>query len=164
MAKRKQSFIESWIDQKVDQYMEKHGDTLFREDGTVHRMLYSTSVSELLKHDHRLIYLLAVVLIILAEMMPMIIYSLILEITGNDSAAGPEAIAWLAGFFSSLIAGIGVANLMMIPLEKLCQRLLRVHFPDGQQCTFYLGHRVTLIFLGGFGGFSALCALICILL
>ena len=72
-------------------------------------------------------------------------------------------ITWLDRFCAKH-PNFGVANLMMIPLEKLCQRLLRVHFPDGQQCTFYLGHRVTLIFLGGFGGFSALCAMICILL
>ena len=72
--------------------------------------------------------------------------------------------AWLdrqqeGGIFASLLSSVGVANLCMPLIQRICQWRLRKDFPHGFAVPFYLGHRVTLIFLGGCGTLATLCAL-----
>ncbi len=145
MAKKRRSRFDRWLD--------KQG-----EDSILDRILYSEIIGDLLKEEHPILYWFIVILLILIFLLPTIIYSMVLAWHEIDMLSDWHIIPFLLGFFSLSFTGIGVANLFMPLIELLCLRLLRKYFPNGFETSFYLGHRVTLIFLVGCGGLAALCA------
>lgn len=129
------------------------------EGGIFHRMVYSSAVSNALKDEQPFWFWIIIVGMLICLMLPMMTYSVLLELLGHGTTASWDILLYLIGFFASLFAGIGTANLYMIPAQKLCEWRLRKDFSRGFAQPFYLGRRVSLIFLGGCGTLAALCVL-----
>lgn len=149
MAKKRRSRFDCWLDKQDED------SVLFR---ILYRMLYSDGVSALLKEEHPLLFWLVLTLLIIILMLPMIIYTLVLEWHGIGTLSGRRLIPGIVGFFAAIFTGIGVVNLSMPLIELLYLRIFRKQFPNGFDTSFYLGHIVTLIFFVGCGGLTALCA------
>lgn len=130
-----------------------------REGGTFHRMVYSSAVSNALKTEQPFWFWIVVAGMLICLMLPMITYSILLELLGHKTMVSWDALLFLIGFFASIFAGIGTVNLYMLPAQRLCEWRLRKDFPRGFDQPFYLGRHVTMIFLGGCGTLAALCVL-----
>lgn len=162
MGKKPRSALDRWWNYGIRKRLNQYGEKLLREDGVLHRMLCCEASAEALREEYPVVYWLVVILMLIVLMLPMIVYSLVLEMGGHGTLFGWRTLPGVIGFFTAIFAGIGVVNLLMPVLEMLCSRLLRKNFPQGFAVPFYLGHRVTLIFLVGFGVATALCAwLVC---
>ena len=129
------------------------------EGGIFHRICYCTAVSHFLQEEHPFWYWLLVVLMLLCVPLPMLLFVVPIEFFDSPIVSGWKSALYLIGLFSALFSSIGVANLCMPLIQRICQWRLRKDFPHGFAIPFYLGHKVTLIFLGGCGAFAALCAL-----
>ncbi len=127
------------------------------EESILYRMAYSSAVSAALRETRPVLFWCMIICLLGGFLLPMVLYTLALERSGHGSTSGWQTLPAILGFFSALFSGIGVFNLMMLPAQALCARCLREDFPNGFSAPFYLGHKVTLIFLAGFGGLSALC-------
>ncbi len=162
MGKKLRSAFNRWWNNGIKKRFHQYGEKLLREDGVIHRMLCCEAGTEALREEHPMVYWLIVILMLIVLMLPIIVYSLILEMVGHGTLRGWRALPGVIGYFTAIFTGIGVVNLLMPLLEMMCLRLLRKDFPRGFATPFYLGHRVTLIFFVGLGGVTALCTwLVC---
>ncbi len=152
MAKKKRkNALDRWFDRQLDMADRKP------EDSILYRMAYSSAVSAALRETHPVLFWCLVICLLTGFLLPMVLYTLALERSGHGSTSGWQTLPAMLGFFSALLSGIGLFNLMMLPAQMICARCLREDFPNGFIAPFYLGHKVTLIFLAGCGGLSALC-------
>lgn len=147
MAKKKRR---SRWDQRFFAWLERQP-----EGGVLHRMAYCTAVSNALKEEQPFWYWIVVIGLLFCVTLPMGLYSFIVE---QAYIAGWKVLFYLIGLFASIFTGVGTVNLYMIPIEWLCAWRLHEDFPRGFPMPFYLGHRITLIFLGGCGTLATLCA------
>lgn len=129
------------------------------EGGVFHRMCYCTAVSYCLQEEQPFWFWLIVALILLCVILPIILFSVATEWLYGAAITGWKVALYLSGLFASIFSGVGVVNLYMPLAQRICQWRLRKDFPHGFAVPFYLGHKVTLIFLGGFGALAALCVL-----
>ncbi len=127
------------------------------EGGIFHRIAWSSAAGITLQEERPVWFWICFLVLLAVFVLPVCLYSLSLELLGHSKIVLWETLPYIIGFFSALFAGLGTANLFMIPLERLCARLLRKDFPRGFDVPFYLGHKVTLFFLSGCGGLSVLC-------
>ncbi len=149
MAKKKRkSALDRWFDRQLN---------MNPKESILYRMAYSSAASMAVRETRPILFWCMVICLLAGFLLPMVLYTLSLEWSGHGSTSGWQTLPAMLGFFSSLLSGIGMFNLMMLPVERLCARLLREDFPDGFDLPFYLGHKVTLIFLVGCGSLSALC-------
>ena len=129
-------------------------------DGAIARIGYCTAVSFVLQEKRRGWYYAVTACVIPAILLPFLLYMIALKLLGHEQfSVFPDVVLFGLGGAAALIAGFGSFGVCCIPLEALCRRLLREDFPRGFELPFYPGWRFTLLFLGGFGGFAALCAL-----
>lgn len=149
--KKRRSRFEQWFFDWLDRQ---------EEGGTFHRIASSSVVSMILQEEQPFWFWLIMAGMLIALMLPMVALCLAMELLGHGELIPRDNLFAVIGLFSSLFAGIGTVNLYMIPAQRLCEWRLRKDFPKGIDPPFYLGHRVTLIFLLGFGGVTALCALL----
>ena len=130
-------------------------------DGAIARIGHCTAVSFVLQEKRRGWYYAVTACVIPAILLPFLLYMIALKLLGHEQFSGfPDVVLFGLGGAAALIAGFGSFGVCCIPLEALCRRLLRKSFPKGFELPFYPGHLFTLLFLGGFGGFAALCALV----
>jgi len=110
-------------------------------------------------HRHSpLLYWLIVLGVIPAILLPLGCFAAFILARGLLHANLLKYPALAIGLVCSLLAGVGTANLYMLPVQRLCERTLRQGMPGGLPSPLYLGHTVTLVFLGGFGGLAMICA------
>ncbi len=152
MVKKKlKNAIVRWFDRQQDLVDMKPDESI------LFRMFHSSAVGAVLRQTHPFLFWCMVIFLLAGFLLPMVLYTLALERSGYGSTSGWKTLPAMLGFFSALFSGIGVFNLMMPPAATLCAWCLRERFPHGLSMPFYLGHKVTLIFLAGFGGLIALC-------
>lgn len=147
--KKPRSRFEQWFFDWLDRQ---------EEGGTFHRMASSSVVSMILQEEQPFWFWLIVAGMLIVLMLPMLAFWLAMELLGHGELIPRDNLFAIIGLFSSFFAGIGTINLYMIPVQKLCEWRLHKDFPKGIAPPFYLGHKVTLIFLLGFGGMATLCA------
>lgn len=127
-------------------------------DGAVARIGCCTYVSFILQEKRRGWYYAITVGVIISALLPFLLYMISLMLLGYEQFSGfPEVLLFGLGAAASLIAGFGSFGVYCVPVEALCRHLLRKSFPQGFDLPFFPGWRFTLLFLGGFGGFAALC-------
>ena len=129
------------------------------EGGVFHRMCCCTAVSHCLQEEHPFWYWLIAALMLLCVLLPMLIFIVPIEFVVGPTITGWKILLYLVGLFAALLSSIGIANICMPLIQRICLWRLRKDFPHGFSVPFYLGHKVTLIFLGGCGTLSVLCAL-----
>lgn len=129
------------------------------EGGVFHRLCYCTAVSHCLQDEQPLWYWMIVLLMLLCVLLPLLLFVVPIEFLDGPTITGWQAPLYLLGLFAALLSSIGVANLCMPFVQRICLWRLRKDFPQGFAVPFYLGHKVTLLFLGGCGTVAALCAL-----
>ena len=150
VRKRKQT---SRITQAISRWLDRQPP-----DGAVARIGYCTFISFILQEKRRGWYYAITVCALISAFLPFLLYMLALRLLGHQQFSGfPDVLLFGLGGATSLIAGFGAFGVFCIPLEALCRRLLCRSFPRGFELPFYPGWRFTLLFLGGFGGFAALC-------
>ena len=151
MARKRRQL--SALDQAICRWLDRQPP-----DGAIARIGYCTAVSFVLQEKRRGWYYAVTVFAIISALLPFLMYMLALLMLGHRQFSGfPDVVLFGLGGAASLIAGFGSFGVCCIPLEALCRRLLRESFPRGFDLPFYPGWRFTLLFLGGFGGFAALC-------
>ena len=129
------------------------------EGGIFHRICYCTAISHCLQEEQPFWYCLLAFGMLLCVILPVLIFTLPIEFLDGPVVSGWKIPVYLIGLYASIFSSIGVANLCMPLIQRICQWRLRKDFPHGFPVPFYLGHKVTLIFLGGCGALAVLCAL-----
>ena len=151
MAKKKR--LTKW-EQRFFDWLDRQS-----EGGVFHRICYCTAVSHFLQEEQPFWYCLLVALVLFCVLLPMLLFVVPLEFLHGPTITGWKVPLYLIGLFATLLSSIGVTNLCMPLIQRICQWRLHKDFPHGFKLPFYLGHKVTLIFLGGCGTLAALCAL-----
>lgn len=129
------------------------------EGGIFHRICYCTAVSYFLQEEQPFWFWLIVLLMLLCVLLPLLLFVVPIEFLDGPTNTGWQIPIYLIGLSAALLSSIGIANLCMPLVQHICQWRLRKDFPHGFSLPFYLGHKVTLLFLGGCGTAAVLCAL-----
>ncbi len=72
---------------------------------------------------------------------------------------GLRGLLYVPVVFFGMLCGMGLVNMCMPFVQKICEKSLKKEFPDGLSKPLYLGHGFTVLFLLGFGDMTMLFVL-----